>query len=230
MKPLQFPLRSQLLLALTLALLLGSGVPGWAQEAASVLQSLQEAFVKVAEVVKPSVVNISTTQKVRFPGRRFPPSFRGPFREFEEFMERFFGGIPPRELERRSLGSGVIVDQQGYILTNNHVIEGAEEIEVQLLDKRKFKGKVIGRDPKTDLAVIKVDAPGTLPAAKLGDSSRIRIGEWAIAIGNPFGLDHTVTVGVISAMGRSEVGIATYEDFIQTDASINPGNSGGPLV
>ena len=110
------------------------------------------------------------------------------------------------------------------------MVEGAEEIEVQLLDKRKFKGKVVGRDPKTDLAVIKVDAPDTLPTAKLGDSGRIRIGEWAIAIGNPFGLDHTVTVGVISATGRSEVGIATYEDFIQTDASINPGNSGGPLV
>lgn len=234
MKPLQFSFKwivpSRHLLALTLALLLGSAVPGRAQEAGSILQSLQEAFVKVAEVVKPSVVNISTTQKVRFPGRRVPPFFRGPFREFEEFMERFFGEVPPRELERRSLGSGVIVDKQGYILTNNHVIEGAEEIEVQLLDKRKFKGKVVGRDPKTDLAVIKVDAPDNLPTAKLGDSGRIRIGEWAIAVGNPFGLDHTVTVGVISATGRSEVGIATYEDFIQTDASINPGNSGGPLV
>jgi Do/DeqQ family serine protease len=124
----------------------------------------------------------------------------------------------------------VIVDKGGFILTNDHVIEQADEIEVRLSDKRKFTAKVIGKDPKTDLAVIKIDAPSDLPVAKLGDSTKIRIGEWAIAIGNPFGLDQTVTVGVISAVGRSDVGITTYEDFIQTDASINPGNSGGPLL
>jgi serine protease Do len=159
-----------------------------------------------------------------------PPQFRGPFRDFfgEDFFERFFGEPPQRE--RRSLGSGVIIDKGGYILTNNHVIEQADEIEVRLSDKRKFTAKVIGKDPKTDLAVIKIDAPSDLPVAKLGDSAKIRIGEWAIAIGNPFGLDQTVTVGVISAVGRSDVGITTYEDFIQTDASINPGNSGGPLL
>jgi Do/DeqQ family serine protease len=143
-------------------------------------------------------------------------------------LERFFGEQPQRE--RHSLGSGVIVDKRGYILTNNHVIERADEIEVRLSDKRKFKATVVGKDPKTDLAVIKVDATENLPVVKLGDSGKIRIAEWVMAIGNPFGLDQTVTVGVVSAVGRSDVGITMYEDFIQTDASINPGNSGGPLV
>jgi len=225
-------------LALTLFLLVAAapGPPSTAaaQDGRAVLQGLQDAFVHVAQVVKPAVVNIATTQRPRpQEGRRppqTPPFFRGPFRDFfgEDFFERFFGEPPQRE--RRSLGSGVIVDRRGYILTNNHVIEQADQIEVRLSDKRKFTAAVIGKDPKTDLAVIKVDAPDDLPVAKLGDSGKIRIGEWAIAIGNPFGLDQTVTVGVISAVGRSDVGITTYEDFIQTDASINPGNSGGPLV
>ncbi|RPI07777.1 MAG: PDZ domain-containing protein, partial [Zetaproteobacteria bacterium] len=207
--------------------------PAWGQEGRSALQSLQDAFVGVAQAVKPAVVNIATTQKPRPPERRrgqVPPSVPGPFREFfgDEFFERFFGEQPQRE--RRSLGSGVIVDTRGYILTNNHVIERGDDIEVRLSDKRKFKATVVGKDPKTDLAVIKVDAIEALPVATLGDSSKIRIAEWVMAIGNPFGLDQTVTVGVVSAVGRSDVGITMYEDFIQTDASINPGNSGGPLV
>ncbi|MBI3085393.1 MAG: DegQ family serine endoprotease [candidate division NC10 bacterium] len=220
--------------ALVAVYVLASGLPALAQDGRSALQTLQDAFVQVAQAVKPAVVNIATTQRPRpQEGRRAPqapPFFRGPFRDFfgEDFLERFFGEQPQRE--RRSLGSGVIVDKRGYILTNNHVIEQADQIEVRLSDKRKFAATVIGKDPKTDLAVIKIDAPDDLPVAKLGDSNAIRIGEWAIAIGNPFGLDQTVTVGVISAVGRSEVGITTYEDFIQTDASINPGNSGGPLV
>jgi serine protease Do len=213
-----------------------SGVSGptMAQEGRSALQTLQDAFVHVAETVKPAVVNIATTQRPPSQeGRRspqVPPSFRGPFRDFfgEDFFERFFGQPPQRE--QHSLGSGVIVDKRGYILTNNHVIEQADQIEVRLSDKRKFQASVMGRDPKTDLAVIKIEAGNDLPVAALGNSNKIRIGEWAMAIGNPFGLDQTVTVGVISAMGRSDVGITTYEDFIQTDASINPGNSGGPLV
>ncbi len=205
----------------------------WAQDARGALQALQDAFVQVAQAVKPAVVNIATTQKPRPAERRrgqVPSSLQGPFREFfgDEFLERFFGEQPQRE--RHSLGSGVIVDKRGYILTNNHVIERADEIEVRLSDKRKFKATVVGKDPKTDLAVIKVDAAENLPVAKLGDSGKIRIAEWVMAIGNPFGLDQTVTVGVVSAIGRSDVGITTYEDFIQTDASINPGNSGGPLV
>jgi serine protease Do len=207
--------------------------PAAAQDGRAVLQALQDAFVQVAQSVKPAVVNIATTQRPRpQEGRRSSPAppLPGPFRDFfgEDFFERFFGERPPRE--RRSLGSGVLVDKRGYILTNNHVIEQADQIEVRLADKRKFSAMVIGKDSKTDLAVIKIDAPDDLPVATLGDSGKIRIGEWAIAIGNPFGLDQTVTVGVISAVGRSDVGITTYEDFIQTDASINPGNSGGPLV
>lgn len=220
--------------ALAFAGVLVLAAPATAQDGRSALLALQDAFVQVAQSVKPVVVNIATTQRPRPPeGRRVPqvpPQFREPFRDFfgEDFFERFFGERPQRE--RRSLGSGVIVDRRGYILTNNHVIEQADEIEVRLSDKRKYTAQVIGKDPKTDLAVIKIQAPDDLPVARLGDSARIRIGEWAIAIGNPFGLDQTVTVGVISAVGRSDVGIATYEDFIQTDASINPGNSGGPLV
>ena len=204
--------------------------PATAQDGKSALQTLQDAFVQVAQSVRPAVVNIATTQRPRPREGRRAPQVPPQFRDFfgEDFFERFFGESPQRE--RSSLGSGVIVDKRGYILTNNHVIEQADEIEVRLSDKRKFTAKVVGKDPKTDLAVIKIDAPGDLPAAKLGDSTKIRIGEWAIAIGSPFGLDQTVTVGVISAVGRSDVGIATYEDFIQTDASINPGNSGGPLL
>src|SRR5262245_37339971 len=161
-----------------------------------------------------------------------PPESEQRFREFfgPEFFERFFRRRPPRE-EGRSTGSGVIVDAQGYILTNNHVVENAGEVEVRLSDDRKFKATIVGRDPKTDLAVLKVDTAGTaLPVAELGDSDKLRVGQWAIAIGNPFGLDRTVTAGIISATGRTHVGVATYEAFIQTDASINPGNSGGPLL
>jgi serine protease Do len=222
------------LAVLSLVSLLTFGTLAAAQDSRSALQTMQDAFVQVAQSVKPAVVNIATTERPRpTEGRRspqVPPFFRGPFRDFfgEDFFERFFGEPPQRE--RHSLGSGVIVDSRGYILTNNHVIEQADEIEVRLSDKRKFSATVVGKDSKTDLAVIRIDAAGALPVARLGDSDKIRTGEWAIAIGNPFGLDQTVTVGVISAVGRADMGITTYEDFIQTDASINPGNSGGPLL
>jgi len=136
----------------------------------------------------------------------------------------------PRQRRQTSLGSGVIIDKGGLILTNNHVVKDADEISIKFANKQEVKGKVVGTDPKTDLAVIRASAKDDLPVALLGNSDTLRVGEWAIAIGNPFGLDHTLTVGVISATGRSEVGIAAYENFIQTDASINPGNSGGPLL
>lgn len=195
------------------------------------LIDLENAFVKVADEVKPAVVNLSVEKRIR--GRIFSPwfgfkdEFRDPF--FDEFFDHFFKDFREREYTQQSLGSGVIVDPRGYILTNNHVIKGADEIKVTLLDGRTFKGKVVGADPKTDLALIKIDAKDDLPVARLGDSDEVKIGNWAIAIGNPFGLDHTMTVGVISAKGRA-IGVAEYEDLIQTDASINPGNSGGPLV
>lgn len=175
------------------------------------LEALQNAFVILADQTKPAVVSI-----------KIKGEFVHPMIEGKELP----GGVIPRQ----SSGSGVIVDAKGYILTNHHVIEKAKEIEVFLWDKRRLEGKIIGRDPKTDLAVIKVESDTELPVAKLGDSDKARIGEWAIAIGNPFGLEQTVTVGVISGTGRSDVGLAQYENYIQTDAAINPGNSGGPLL
>jgi serine protease Do len=193
---------------------------------------LQAAFVGVAARVRPAVVNLGTVQIAR-PGRS-PNS--GSFTEdpvFKDFFDRFFGpGIqgPRGEFRLPSLGSGVIIDKRGDILTNFHVVKGADGVTVRLSSKREYRGQIVGTDVKTDLAVVRFAPDTELSVAALGDSDRLRVGEWAIAIGNPFGLDQTVTVGVISATGRSDVGIATYENFIQTDASINPGNSGGPLV
>jgi len=197
------------------------------------LHALEDAFTSVADRVMPSVVNVSVKPRKAPPGEAGqPPEGEQRFRDFfgPEFYDRFFKRRAPRE-DTRAAGSGVIVDARGYILTNAHVVESAAEIEVRLSDDRKFAATLVGRDPKTDLAVVKVD-PGAagLPVAQLGDSDKLRVGQWAIAIGNPFGLDRTVTVGIISATGRTRVGVATYEAFIQTDASINPGNSGGPLL
>lgn len=176
--------------------------------------------------VSPAVVNISTTQVVKLdrPRRRTPFGQQDPF---EEFFNNFFGRMP-KEQKRRSLGSGFIVSEDGYILTNNHVVEKADEVTVTLLDKEEFKAKVIGNDPKTDIALIKIESRKKLPHVALGDSDALDVGEWVVAIGNPFGLGHTVTTGIVSAKGRI-IGSGPYDDFIQTDASINPGNSGGPL-
>ena len=196
-------------------------------EATELLNRISSAMAAVAEAVKPSVVNISTSRTVRaqeMPGPFFDDPF---FRRF--FGDRFREFEAPRERKAMSLGSGVIVDKKGIILTNNHVIKGAEEIKITLSDNREFKGKVIGTDAKTDLAVIKIEA-GDLPAIKWGDSDKLRVGETIIAVGNPYGLNQTVTSGIVSAVGRANVGIADYEDFIQTDAAINPGNSGGAIV
>ncbi|NWG01983.1 MAG: Do family serine endopeptidase [Syntrophaceae bacterium] len=196
-------------------------------------KSLGLAFVEVAKKVQPSVVNVTTEKTITVkPWERYGEDFfKGS--PFEEFFKGF--GITPREKGReyrhkqRSGGSGVIVDKEGYILTNNHVIEGADKIKIRLNDGREFTATLKGQDSRTDLAVLHIKAKD-LPVATLGDSDKLEVGEWAIAIGSPFGLEHTVTVGVISAKGRSGLGTGTYEDFIQTDASINPGNSGGPLI
>lgn len=219
--------------SLVVVLLLSFPTGGLAQpapEPKAVLRALEQAFVDVADRVMPAVVNVSVSAR-REGGREGPAPGEERFREFfgPEFFERFFRGRPPREHPRGS-GSGVIVDARGYILTNNHVIENADEIQVQLSDQRKFPARLVGRDPKTDLAVLKIDVTAPLPLAELGDSDRLRIGQWAIAIGNPFGLDRTVTVGIVSATGRMRLGVSQFENFIQTDASINPGNSGGPLL
>jgi serine protease Do len=178
---------------------------------------------------KTSVVNISTTTVVK--GVDLPGRFGNPFKEFfgnDEFFEKFFGNEPTREFKQKSLGSGVIIDKDGYILTNNHVVEKASSIKVKLSDGKEYEAKVVGKDVKTDIALIKVKVKNSLPVAVLGDSDRLEVGDWVLAVGNPYGLDHTVTAGIVSAKGRV-IGQGPYDDFIQTDASINPGNSGGPL-
>ncbi len=192
--------------------------------AASVTQPPANGFAEVAKSVTPAVVNITTavSEKVSdsrdMPWPFGPRGHRGPEPPFD-----------PRERRGGGMGSGVIVSPDGYIITNNHVVDGAKELTVTLPDKREFTGKIVGADPKTDLAVVKIDGQN-LPAVPWGDSSKLQVGEYVLAIGNPFGLNSTVTLGIVSALGRGRMGITQYEDFIQTDAAINPGNSGGALV
>jgi serine protease Do len=189
------------------------------------LERVNQAYAKIAQTVTPSIVNIQTTQVIKV---QESPFFSDPF--FRQFFGNMVPGYGiPREQREHALGSGVIVSPDGYVVTNNHVIAHATEIEVMLPDRRTFKGKVIGADPQTDVAVLKLEATG-LPAATWGDSSKLEPGDVVMAFGNPFGLNFTVTRGIVSAIGRSGLGIESYEDFIQTDAAINPGNSGGALV
>jgi serine protease Do/serine protease DegQ len=180
--------------------------------------STQKAFSNVAKKVTPCVVNISTISRKKVVQ---------PFFEMSPFFEDFFGA--PQFKRDKSLGSGFIISKDGYIVTNDHVVRDAESVQVKLSNDKMYDAKVVGGDQKTDIAVIKINA-SDLPVAVLGDSDKLEVGQWAIAIGNPFGLERSMTVGVISATGRSNMGIETYENFIQTDASINPGNSGGPLL
>lgn len=191
---------------------------------------IQKAFRLIAKSVIPAVVNISTETVIK---QTF--DFRNdPFFRFfgEDWFDFFFGAPKEREYVQRSLGTGVIISKDGYILTNVHVVKNATRIKVKLANGETYKAKIVGLDPKTDLALIKIDPKEDLPVAPLGDSDKIEVGDWAIAIGNPFGLSHTFTVGVISAKGRSGISEdrSRYENYIQTDASINPGNSGGPLL
>jgi len=181
------------------------------------------AFSEIASSISPSVVNISTTKIMK---REAVPLLDDPFSEFFSPLRDF---KMPNKWKEQSLGSGVIISPDGYIITNNHVVEQGDEIRVTLFDKRSFKAKLIGADTKTDVAIVKIDAVN-LYSVQWGDSDKLQVGEFVLAIGNPYGLNHTVTMGIISAVGRANVGIADYEDFIQTDAAINPGNSGGPLV
>ena len=196
------------------------------QEALDAAQNLSLAFEQVASTIRPSVVSINSTKRVH---NRQGQMGDMPFREFfgDDWYQRFFG--PGRDFEARGLGTGVIIGSDGTILTNNHVVDGADEVTVQLADETKFTAKVVGTDPKTDLAVLRIDAKNLQPA-KLGDSEALKIGEWVLAAGNPFGLTASISAGIVSAKGRNDVGVADYTDFIQTDAAINPGNSGGPLV
>jgi len=198
-----------------------------AQKSPATLTGTEDVFTKVARDVTPAVVNIQAYQKVEDTGS--PEYNQGmPKDRYHGFGG---GGEKGKPHTEATMGSGVIFTSDGYILTNSHVVTDATEITVKLPDKREFTAKLVGDDTKTDIAVLKVDTKGVpLPKAVLGDSSKLEPGQWAIAIGNPFGLEHTVTVGVVSATGRGDVGVAQYENFIQTDASINPGNSGGPLL
>lgn len=187
-------------------------------------------FADLAEKQGPTVVNISTTQvsRAQAAGSPFPFDESDPaFEFFKRFMPRVPGGGAPREFENKSLGSGFIISGDGYILTNAHVVDGADEVMVRLTDKREFKAKIVGADKRTDVALVKIEASG-LPVAKLADPAQLRVGEWVVAIGSPFGFDNSVTAGIVSAKGRS-LPQENYVPFIQTDVAINPGNSGGPL-
>ncbi len=189
------------------------------------------SFTDVAQVVSPAVVNIGT-EKIIKPSDRSLRHFQGPFGKddpFHDFFERFFGDMPRREFKQRSLGSGFMIDREGFIVTNNHVVENADKIKVKLSNGKEYDADIVGRDPKTDIALVKAKDLKDVEALKFGDSDALQVGEWVVAIGSPFGLEHTVTAGIVSAKGRV-IGSGPYDDFIQTDASINPGNSGGPLV
>ncbi len=182
-------------------------------------------FADLVEQLTPGVANISTTKVMKSP---FASRRGRPGDPFEQFLDRFFQGRP-QEFRQQSLGTGFVIDKDGYILTNNHVVDSADEIIVTLAGDREYQAKVIGKDVKTDIALIKIEPDQELPVLPIGDSDELRIGEWILAIGNPFGLQHTVTAGIVSAKGRV-IGAGPYDDFIQVDASINPGNSGGPLI
>jgi serine protease Do len=227
------------LAAVAAAALVGSFGPGTVQYggpaawATSVEPPMVPAsFSQLAEAVGPSVVNIRTVKTLKGGGpvmRHFQREPFGKNHPFNEFFDRFFGDESQREFKQPSLGSGFIIDKEGHVVTNNHVIEDADQIKVKLDDEKEFDAQVVGRDPSTDLALLKIKAGNDLPAIKLGDSAQLKVGQWVVAIGSPFGLERTVTAGIVSAKGRV-IGSGPYDDFIQTDASINPGNSGGPLI
>jgi len=191
-----------------------------------------DSFSDLAESASPAVVNIRTVKTIKGGGRVFRHFKKGPFGDddpMKDFFDRFFDEDQKRDFKQRSLGSGFIIDKDGYIVTNNHVIDNADKIVVILKDEKEFEAQIVGRDKNTDLALIKIELNHNLPVLRFGDSDALKVGQWVVAIGNPFGLEQTVTAGIVSAKGRV-IGSGPYDDFIQTDASINPGNSGGPLL
>ncbi|MBW1999948.1 MAG: DegQ family serine endoprotease [Deltaproteobacteria bacterium] len=191
------------------------------------MPSVPASFSQLAKKASQSVVNISAVKVIKGRGTFSLPF--GPNDPFRDFFEKFFGEEMPRDFKQQSLGTGFVIDREGYILTNNHVVEKTDEIKVILADGKEYTAEIVGRDPKTDLALIKIQPDRPLVPLPLGDSDKIEVGDWVVAIGNPFGLGHTVTAGIVSAKYR-HIGAGPYENFIQTDASINPGNSGGPLL
>lgn len=212
--------------------LLGSGLQIAKASKDAPVRMIPENFSDLAEKVRPGVVNIRTVKTIKGGGPVFRHFFGNPFggkNPFEDFFGPSPEGGPSRDFKQQSLGSGFIIDREGYIVTNNHVVENADQIKVKLVNGKEFDAKIVGRDPKTDLALIKIAASDDLAPLQLGDSDALRVGTWVVAVGSPFGLEQTVTAGIVSAKGRV-IGAGPYDDFIQTDASINPGNSGGPLV
>jgi serine protease Do len=218
----------RLVILLLAAALIASGIPTASADAAPAQAGFMAGgFADLAERLSPAVVNISTTKTVTGRGGSpFGNVPQGPFGD--DFYRRFFGDRPNREYHQKGLGSGFIISRDGYIFTNNHVVAGADKILVKLAGGREYPAEIVGRDANTDIALVKIKPDGDLPSVVLGDSDKLRVGEWVLAIGNPFGLEQTVTAGIVSAKERS-IGAGPYDDFIQTDASINPGNSGGPL-
>jgi len=207
--------------------------PAQASEAKTkVSYQVPENFTELAKMASPAVVNIRTVKTIKGGGRVYRHFFNSPFGKqdpFNDFFDNYLGNKPKRDFKQRSLGSGFIIDKEGYIVTNNHVIEDADKIKVKLKNGKEFDAEIVGRDPNTDIGLIKIKSKNNLPVVELGDSDALKVGQWVLAIGSPFGLEHTVTAGIVSAKGRI-IGSGPYDDFIQTDASINPGNSGGPLI
>jgi serine protease Do len=217
---------SGLVAGLSAVILIGP-IPMTQAQTSAVLPSAPDSFAPLVKKVSPSVVNISTVKTVQGPGQI--PSPFGPNDPFGDFFDRYFQDRMPRDYKQQALGTGFIIDQDGYILTNNHVVEKSDDIQVKLANDKEFKARIIGKDPKTDLALIKIDPDRSLVPLPLGNSDKLEVGDWVVAIGNPFGLGNTVTTGIVSAKYRN-IGAGSYDNFIQTDASINPGNSGGPLL
>ncbi|MEJ2658121.1 MAG: DegQ family serine endoprotease [Desulfobacterales bacterium] len=230
------PKRKIVLITMLLAVFmlgLGGFYPASGDAATSgTIFSPPESFSDLAESASPAVVNIRTVKTIKGGGRVFRHFQKSPFGDddpMKDFFDRFFDEDQNRNFKQRSLGSGFIIDKDGYIVTNNHVIDNADKIVVILNNEKEFEAQIIGRDKNTDLALIKIDSHHNLPVLRFGNSDTLKVGQWVVAIGNPFGLEHTVTAGIVSAKGRV-IGSGPYDDFIQTDASINPGNSGGPLL
>jgi serine protease Do len=224
-------IKSVLVMAMAVAVLGASFQSATAAKNAPV-RMIPEDFSALAQDASPAVVHIRVEKTVQGGEAAFRQFENQPFQgddRYKEFFDHFFGGRNPHEFKQNGLGTGFIIDKDGFIVTNNHVVEDADKIKVVLKDKHEFDAKVVGRDPQTDLALIKIEANEDLPAVRLGNSGKLQVGEWVAAIGSPFGLEQTVTAGIVSAKGRV-IGSGPYDDFIQTDASINPGNSGGPLI
>ena len=227
-----FKFTKYIVVMVMVGLMLGSGFPMATASKNAPVQMVPQNFSALADTVSPAVVHIRVEKTVKGGGPAFHQFGQNPFgvpEQFKDFFGRNFGKQRQPEFKQPGQGSGFIIDKSGYIVTNNHVVEGAEKIKVILKDDSEYNAEIVGSDPVTDIALIKVDAKGNLPSVPMGSSDNLKVGEWVAAIGSPFGLEHTVTAGIVSAKGRV-IGSGPYDDFIQTDASINPGNSGGPLI